>query len=1097
MKLSTDPLLRLVPPSGGQLTAPQLSPDQAAVVERRQGTGPLLIWGAPGTGKSLVLVEAAVQRIERDGVDPANVLLLAPSRVAAARLRDALSARLDRTVSTSPARSWASYAFDVLRRAQAAGALPAGDRAPKLISGPEQDLFIRELLQGHLLGFSTGPSWPAEFAEALGTRGFRQEVRLLFDRMVDNGLLPVELDRLGAQHNKPEWQAAAQLFNEYRDLIELKNPGSYDPAGIVRAVSDLFDAEPEWLAQERQRHQLILVDDVQETGRAVHGLLRRVGSGQDVLMTACPDVVVQGFRGARPDLVGSIRDELAASEAVLDRSHRLSPALAAAWRRVAERIAQSRGGHKARGLSFPDLAIPATEPSIPGKPSIPGGPSAPGKPEADGLPDRSVLAAVVGSDVQQRRFVAERIMHFHIDRQRPLQQIAVIVRTGAQVAAIGRYLTSQGIPVRIPAAETPVRDEPAVRPLLLAYRIALTPELLDAETVVDLLTSRVGGLSSVQIRRIRKLLRAEEIAEGGGRNSDELLLEAFERPAQLAALGVDGRAAARVASIVQAGKTALSEPGANPQSVLWALWDAAALSAEWAAAALREDLGGARADRDLDAMMALFQAAERYVEQSPAASPEAFLEYLLNQELPMDTLAARAGSADAVEVMTPASAAGRQWPVVIVAGLQEGVWPNNRLRGELLGSQYLVEVLELGAVAAQRLTATQRMRDIRYDELRSFSTAISRASERLVCVGVSSQDEQPSGFLDLVDPVPLTENGGLRVLTEVRRPKNLRALVAELRQVNEAGSRHHVPGSKEPGQAVEAASVLAELSRQQVAGAHPSSWWGLAPLSSTEPILPLDAVVPVSPSRIEAVHDSPLSWFLQAAGGEAQLDLARSLGTLIHGIAQDLPAGKSEELLAALDQRWPALGLPQNWHSESERRRAESMLLKLAGYLRLMSAEGRRLVGVETGFGVEVPGDRIAALKGIVDRLEVDARNRLLIIDLKTGKNKPTAAQVEHHPQLGAYQVAAEHGAFDDMQTGRELAGAALVQLGDGTAKFDPQAQEPVKADDDWATPLVREAAVLMSAAEFVAVHDPSAAGRKNCPLPDVCPLCRGKQVTE
>ncbi|POC78492.1 hypothetical protein CRN61_15545, partial [Vibrio vulnificus] len=84
------------------------------------------------------------------------------------------------------------------------------------------------------------------------------------------------------------------------------------------------------------------------------------------------------------------------------------------------------------------------------------------------------------------------------------------------------------------------------------------------------------------------------------------------------------------------------------------------------------------ADRDLDAMMALFQAAERYVEQSPAASPEAFVEYLLNQELPMDTLAARAESGDAVEVMTPASAAGRQWPVVIVAGLQEGVWPNNR-----------------------------------------------------------------------------------------------------------------------------------------------------------------------------------------------------------------------------------------------------------------------------------------------------------------------------------------------------------------------------------------------------------------------------------
>ncbi|GAA1049654.1 ATP-dependent helicase [Arthrobacter russicus] len=1074
------PALRLVPPAGGNSAAPELSPDQAAVVGLRQGTGPLLIWGAPGVGKSSVLVEAAVRRIEQDGVDPAQVLLLTPSRISAARLRDALSARLNRTVSTSPARSWASYAFDVLRRAQAEGVLPKTGRGPKLISGPEQDLFIRELLEGHALGFSAGPQWPLEMQEALGTRGFRQEVRLLFDRMVDNGLLPADLERLAVQNQRPEWLAAAQLFAEYRDLIELKNPGCYDPAGILRAVSDVFDAHPEWLQQERDRHRLILVDDLQETGRAAHGVLRRIGTGRDLLMTACPDVVVQGFRGARPDLVGALRDELAAAEAVLDRSHRLSPPLAQAWRRVADRIAQSRGGHKARGLVFPagaaelaGAAEPAAEPAV--------------------------SSIVVGSDVQQRRFIAERIMHFQIDLQRPLSQIAVIVRTGSQLAAVGRYLASHGIPVRIPAAETPVRDEPAVRPLLLAFRLALRPELLDADAAVELLSSRIGGLSSVQLRRIRKLLRAEELSAGGGRSSDELLVEAFQRPAQLAALGVDGRAAARVSSVLQAGVRALAEPGADPQTVLWALWEATGLSAEWAAAAVREGSTGSRADRDLDAMMALFQAAERYVEQSPAASPEAFLDYLLDQELPMDTLAARAGKAEAVEVMTPASATGRQWPVVIVAGLQEGVWPNNRLRGELLGSQYLVEVLELGSAAAQRLTAAQRMRDIRYDELRSFSTAISRASERLICVGVSSEDEQPSGFLDLVDPLPPEAEGAVRPLTEVRRPKNLRSLVAELRQTNEARPIG-IPGSATPD---EAATVLAELSRRRVPGADPESWWGLAALSSTDPVLPPEAVVPVSPSRIEAVHDSPLSWFLQAAGGEAQQDLARSLGTLIHGIAQDLPDGKAEDLLAALDDRWPALGLPENWHSDAQRRRAERMLLKLAGYLRLMSAEGRRLIGVEQGFGVEVHGDRIAALKGIVDRLEVDAQNRLLVVDLKTGKHKPTAAELERHPQLGAYQVAAEHGAFAGLaeQQGlagaTEVAGAALVQLGDGTQKHDPQFQAAVDPADDWATPLVREAAVLMSAAEFVAVHDPSATGRRPCPLPDVCPLCRGKQVTE
>ncbi|ABY22972.1 ATP-dependent DNA helicase [Renibacterium salmoninarum ATCC 33209] len=1073
MNLPQSPVLRLVPSASRLADAPELSWDQAQIVERKQGSGPLLIWGAPGTGKSTVLIESTVRRVNHDDVDPAKVLLLAPSRVAAARLRDALSARLDRTVSTSPARSWASYAFDILRRAQAEGLVPNADRVPKLISGPEQDLFIRELLAGHALGLAPGPQWPEELHEALLTRGFRQEVRQLFDRIVDNGLLPSDLVELGRENNRPDWQAAAQLYREYRDLIELKNPGCYDPAGIVRAASELFDANPDWLARERERHSLILVDDLQETGRAVHGLLRRIGTGQEMLATACPDTVVQGFRGARPDRVGLVRDELGANEAVLSSSHRLNQPLAAAWLRIAERIAQSKGGHKARQLDFP-----ADEPTV--------GPES----------EQVVSGVVVGSDVQQRRFVAERIMHFHVDRERPLRDMAVIVRTGAQVAAFGRYLVSHGIPVRISAAETPVRDEPAVRPLLLAYRVAVTPELLDAELAVDLLTSRIGGLSSVQIRRVRKLLRAEEIANGGVRGSDELLVEGLQRPAQLAALGVDGRAAARMATVLAAGSQAMTEPGANPQSVLWALWDATGLSTEWATAALREDANGSRADRDLDAMMALFQAAERYVEQSPAASPEAFVEYLLNQELPMDTLAARAESGDAVEVMTPASAAGRQWPVVIVAGLQEGVWPNNRLRGELLGSQYLVEVLELGAASARRLAAVQRMRDIRYDELRSFATAISRASERLICVGVSSEDEQPSGFLDLVDPWPIEDNDGLRPLTDVRRPKTLRALVAELRQANERGANERDSDDRAEQPAAEAARVLAELARNAVPGADPSSWWGLAPLSSTDPILPVDAVVPVSPSKIEAVHESALSWFLQAAGGEAQLDLARSLGTLIHGIAQDLPAGNAEELLAELANRWPALGLPENWETAAQLRRAERMLRKLAGYLRLISAQGHELVGVEQGFGIEVPGARIAALKGIVDRLELTAEGTLIVVDLKTGKNKPTAAQVEQHPQLGAYQVAAKHGAFEQIAPTASVGGAALVQLGDGTDKYDPQFQAPVDPEHDWATPLVQEAAVLMSAAAFITAHDPSA-NRNNCPLPDVCPLCRGKQVTQ
>ena len=46
---------------------------------------------------------------------------------------------------------------------------------------------------------------------------------------------------------------------------------------------------------------------------------------------------------------------------------------------------------------------------------------------------------------------------------RELGDIAVIVRNGGQLSQLQRYLSGPGIPVRIPVAESAVRDEVAVR----------------------------------------------------------------------------------------------------------------------------------------------------------------------------------------------------------------------------------------------------------------------------------------------------------------------------------------------------------------------------------------------------------------------------------------------------------------------------------------------------------------------------------------------------------------------------------------------------------------------------------------------------------
>ena len=734
-----------------------LTADQLAAVDVPHGSGPVLVPGAPGTGKSTVLVEAAVRRAQRDGLDPERMLILAPGRLAADSLRDRFTARLDRSLSTTPARTWASYAFDLIRRAKAEGILPL-PRPPKLLSGPEQDLIIKELLEGHALPGLQLP-WPEDLGAALQTRGFRQEVRQLFDRIIESGRTAEDLVVLARRCHRPDWVAAAALYAEYRDVLDLRMPEAFDPAGIITAARQIFQDEPGFLAAERDRLQLILVDDIQEANPAVFELLADIAAGKDAIVTSSPDTVVQGFRGARPDLVAELPMLLAPGGTVVERplfsAHRHAPAVAEAWHSVAGRISRRAGAESARRLEQPPRAPPEASAG-------------------------SVEAHLLPSPAHELRYVAQRILEAQLNDGRDFGEIAVIVRNGGQLSELQRYLAGQGIPVRVPVADSAVRDEVAVRPLLEAYAVALDPAVLTPESAVSLLTSRIGGATSIELRRLRQSLRREEILGGGGRTSDALLVEALLEPGALATLGIEGQSARRIARMIRAGRDAAGAPGGNAETVLWALWHSTGLAGRWTDAALAGGTAGARADRDLDAMMALFHTAERFVDQLPGSGPEQFLEYLLSQELPMDTLAARAQLEDAVELMTPASAAGREWPVVIVPGLQEGVWPNTRLRGELLGSTLFADAVEHGVEYALQLDPLSRLREIRYDELRSFSTAVSRAKEVLICSAVSSEDEQPSSFLDYV--APLRPDQDRRGFTPVERPLTLRALVAELRQ---------------------------------------------------------------------------------------------------------------------------------------------------------------------------------------------------------------------------------------------------------------------------------------------------------------------------
>ena len=232
-----------------------------------------LLTGIPGTGKTHHLTERALRYLT-DGNDPARLLILAPTRTAATRMRDTIAAASDRSLSVAPTRAWAAYAFDLLKRAQTRGLLTGVEGNLKLLSGPEQDVIIGELLANHAEGIAPGPAWPDSLREALPTRGFRHEIRDFFDRMAEYDLTAEDVQALARDYNRPIWAALAQLHTEYRAVRALRAKNAYDPAVLINDACRLLLRNPEFLAEERRRYDLILIDDVQELSPSTYRLLR-------------------------------------------------------------------------------------------------------------------------------------------------------------------------------------------------------------------------------------------------------------------------------------------------------------------------------------------------------------------------------------------------------------------------------------------------------------------------------------------------------------------------------------------------------------------------------------------------------------------------------------------------------------------------------------------------------------------------------------------------------------------------------------------------------------------------------------------------------
>ena len=1048
----SDPVLRRRPVR--RTGAPVLDEAQSRVVAHPGG--PLLVLAGPGTGKTTTLVEAVVDRVERRGLPPEQVLVLTFSRKAAQELRERVTARLGRTTRGALAMTFHSYAFALLRRELAA----AGGPPLRLLSGPEQDLEVARLLQGVLVDGAA--DWPSGLRPALPLRGFRRELRDLLQRAQERGVDGPLLSALGERADRPEWRAAGRFLEGYEGRFALDPAAEVlDHSGLVRAAAGLLETDDDVRSRERAAHAVVFVDEYQDTDPAQVRLLQALaGDGRDLVAVGDPDQSIYAFRGADvrgildlPDAFRTV-DGRPAPVVELRTGRRCGPVLLAASRSVARRLPAGR-----LSPSFRELATDPAAVRSPGRVEV-------------------LLAA---SPTGEAAVVADVLRRAHLHDGLAWSDMAVLLRsTPRSLAVVRRGLHAAGVPVGVPADEVPLVEEPLVRALLDLLRAALRPADVRAGDVLALLTGPLVRADALAVRRLRRALREADLAAGGGAPSDELLVEALADRRSLLLVAERARAPMdRLHRLVSAVRETAGSGSA--EQVLWALWEATGLARRLEQDSLAGGSRGAVADRALDAVLALFDAAARYVDRLPHASVLGFVDDVEAQEVPGDTLAQRTPEGDAVRVLTAHASKGLEWPLVVVAGVQEGVWPDLRLRGSLLGADDLAAAARSGeAVVEAPGSRPDRRAELLAEERRLFYVAVTRAQERLVVTAVagSEGDDRPSRFVEELG-VPLPDR-----VSAVGRPLTGSGLVAELRHV---AATSPDPALREAAcRRLALAATLDAEHVPHVGSADPDRWWGLAPLSDDAPLVGAGETVRVSPSKVEAFDTCSLRWFLESAVGvSSTTGPAQVVGTLVHALAElgsGADALDEAALTARLDAALPELDLGAPWAVRQRRTEAIAQLRKFLDWQR---GSARRLVGTELAVAVPV-GER-AVLSGRVDRLERDSAGRAVVVDLKTGSSKPGRAELARHPQLGVYQLAVALGAFAEQHGLTEPGGAALLQLRTGKSA-DEQLQRalPDDEDPDWARALVDRVVEGMSGSDFPATVNEHCA--RTCAVRASCP---------
>ena len=253
--------------------------------------GPMMVLAGPGAGKTTVITHRVKKLIEKEGVNPAQILVVTFSKAAAVEMRERFEKITDGRRLPVRFGTFHSLFFQVLRNAY-------HYEAKDILSQRLKYRFLEESLM------------ETEYDDIEDRSEFLEEIEKEISRIKGEG---IEVENYYSA-SCPE-AIFRQIYEGYQSRVQKNHYLDFDD--MVCYTYELFRARPDILAGWQKRFRYILIDEFQDINRLQYATIQMLAQPENNLfIVGDDDQSIYGFRGARPDIMLSFPKQYKSLERV-------------------------------------------------------------------------------------------------------------------------------------------------------------------------------------------------------------------------------------------------------------------------------------------------------------------------------------------------------------------------------------------------------------------------------------------------------------------------------------------------------------------------------------------------------------------------------------------------------------------------------------------------------------------------------------------------------------------------------------------------------------------------------------------------------------